>query len=57
MFQETFKDVSKKIEGRFNGVLSGFQICLKEVKWVFVKSFKCVLRMSHRSFKGVTRKI
>ena len=33
-FQESFKGVSRKIEGCFNGVLSGFQGCLKEVQWV-----------------------
>ena len=55
MFQETFKDVSKKIEGRFNGVLSGFQRCLKEVQWVFEESFKCVSRMFQGILRGVSR--
>ena len=57
MFQESFKGVSKKIKGCFNGVLSGCQRCLKEIQWVFEQSFKSVSRMFQRSFKGVSRKI
>ena len=46
MFQESFKGISRlKIEGCFNGVLSGVQGCLKEVQWVFEESFKVVSRM------------
>ena len=44
MFQESFKGVSRKIEGCFNGVLSGFQECLEEVEWVFEESFQGVSR-------------
>ena len=40
MFQESFTGVSMKIEVYFNGVLSGFQGCLKEVQWLFEESFK-----------------
>ena len=45
VFQGCFKGVprkfffSRKIEGCFNGVLSGFQACLNEVEWVFEGSF------------------
>ena len=35
MFKESFKGVSRKIKGCFNGVLSEFQGCLQEVEWVF----------------------
>ena len=41
----------------FNGVLSGFQGCLKEVEWVFEGSYQGVSRMFKRSFKGVSTKI
>ena len=34
VFQESFKVLSRKIEGCFDGVLRGFQGCLKEVQWV-----------------------
>ena len=44
MFQDSFKDVSKK--------LSKFHECLKEVSWVFQGSFKGVSMKFHRSFKG-----
>ena len=37
MFQESFKVVSRRIEGCGNGVLSGFQGCLKEVQWALIK--------------------
>ena len=63
MFQGCFKGVprkfffSRKIEGCFNGVLSGFQVCLNEVEWVFEESFQSVLRMFSGHFKGVSRKI
>ena len=39
-----FLDASRKIEGWFNGVLSGFQECLEEVEWVFEESFQGVSR-------------
>ena len=46
MFQESLKGVSRKIEGVFNGVLSGVQGslmklygCLKEVSKMFHGSF------------------
>ena len=48
---------SRKIEGCFNGVLSGFQACLNEVEWVFEGSFQSVSRMFSGHFKGVLRKI
>ena len=51
MFQESFKGVSKKIEGCSNGVLCGFQRCLKEVQWVFEESSKGVSRGFQRSFR------
>ena len=40
MLQGSFKDVSRKIEGCFNGVLSGSQWCLKEVQWVFARKIE-----------------
>ena len=57
MFQESLKGDSRKIEGCFNGVLSGIQTCLQEVQWVFEESIKSVARMFQGSFKGVLTKI
>ena len=57
MFQESFKGVSRKNEGCFNGYSSGFQGCLKEVQWVFEESFKDGSRMFKGGFKGVSKKI
>ena len=37
MLQESFKGISRKIERFFNGVLSRFQVCLKEVLRVFLR--------------------
>ena len=37
--QESFKGVSRKFEECFNGVLSGFQVYMKEVQGVFERSF------------------
>ena len=49
VLQRSFKGVSRRIKGCFNGGLSGFQGCLKEVQWVFEeefqKCFKEVLRV------------
>ena len=62
-FQRYFEGVprqfffSRKIEGCFNGVLSGFQACLNEVEWVFEGSFQSVSRMFSGHFKDVSRKI
>ena len=39
--QMCFKDVSRNIEGCFNGVFSGFQVNLKDVERVFKATFKC----------------
>ena len=44
MFQDSFKGVSRKIEGCFNGVLSGVQGGLKKGQWMFKGSFKAVSR-------------
>ena len=44
MFQKSLKAASKKIEGCFNGVLSGFQGCLKEIQWMFEENFEVVSR-------------
>ena len=55
MLQGSFKGISRKIEGCFNGVLSGFQRC--EVQWVFERSFDGVSRMFQGSLKGVSRMI
>ena len=44
-------DASRKNEGCFNGVLCGFQECLKEVQWVFEGSFQGVSRFFKGSFK------
>ena len=49
--------VLRKIEGCFNGVLSGFQECLKEVEEVFEVSFQGVPKMFQGCFKVVSRKI
>ena len=57
VFQESHKGDSRKIEGCFNGVLSGIQRCLQEVQWVLEESFKVVSRMFQGSFKGVPTKI
>ena len=51
MFQKSFEGVSRKIKGFFNGVLSGFQECLKEVEWMFEGYFQGVSRMYQGSFK------
>ena len=42
---KVFYDVSRKIEGCFNGVLSGFQGCLQEVEWC--------LRQVSKVFQGI----
>ena len=52
MFQECFQDFSRKIEGGFNEVLSGFK---KKLNGCL--SFHGVSRMLQGSFKGVSRKI
>ena len=57
MLQESHKGDSNKIEGCFNGVLSGFQEYLKEVEWLFEGSLQGVSWMYQGSFKGVLRKI
>ena len=44
MFQESFRGVSRKIEGCFNGVLRVFQGYFKEVLRVIQGSFNGVLR-------------
>ena len=46
-----------KIDGCFDGVLSGFQECLKEVEWMFKRSLQGVSKMFQGSFEGVSRKI
>ena len=71
MYQESFKGVSMKNEGCFNGGLSGFQGCLKKIQWgvargsqgcvfevlrVFQGSSKDVTRKFQGSLKGVSRK-
>ena len=50
MFQESFKGVSRKIEGCFNGVLREIQGCLKEFQWVFKARFQ-------RCFKNVLKEL
>ena len=57
VFQESHTGDSRKIEGCFDGVLSGIHRCFQEVKWVFAESFKVVSRMFQESFKGVPTKI
>ena len=44
VFQKIFEGFSRKLGGCINGVLNGFQGCLKEVQWVFWESFKGVSR-------------
>ena len=44
VFQDSFWDASRKIEGCFNGVLSGFQ---------GFKKFMGVLKVFHECFKEV----
>ena len=44
---------SRKIEGCFNGVLSGFQ----RVQWVFEGSFQGVSKILQESFKSVSRRM
>ena len=65
MFQESFKDVSKKVsrvsEESFKGVSRNFQGCFKDVSRVFHESFNEaeVSRIFHdfqECFKGVSRK-
>ena len=62
MFQDSFKGVSKKIEGYFNGVLSGFQRfkkkfngCLWKISKVFQRCFKEVLRVLQGRLGNVPR--
>ena len=55
MFQESFKGVVRNIEGCFNGVLSWFQVFMKEVQRVLEGSFK-VLKEVSRKFCVVFRK-
>ena len=45
VLQESFNGVSRRINGCFNDVLSGFQWHLKEVQCVFTGSFKGVSRI------------
>ena len=51
VFQESFWDLSMKIEGCFDGVLSGFQEDLKEVEWMFEGSLQGVSRKFYGCFK------
>ena len=44
VLQWSIRGVTRKIKGCFNGVLSGFQGCLKVAQWVFEESFKGVSR-------------
>ena len=61
VFEGSLKGVSRKIEGCFNEVLSGFLRSLKEVQWVFEGSFKgCfkeVLRAFQTRLRGVPREL
>ena len=50
-FLESFKDVSRKIEGCFEGVFSGFQGYLKEIQREFQGCFKYVSRKFQGCFK------
>ena len=42
VFQDSFWDASRKIEGCFNGILSWFQGCLIDVSMVSQGNFKGV---------------
>ena len=53
MSQESFKGVSRKTKGCFNGVLNGFQGCLREFQWLVEGSSKGVSRVFLGTFKGV----
>ena len=64
VFPDSFKGISRKIKGCFNGVLSGFQGCLKESEWVFEGvskvfqgCFKEVLGVFRETFKGDSREL
>ena len=58
VFQGCFMKGSRLFQGRWKGVprefgaLRGLKGCLKEVPWMFEKSFKCVSRMFQGSFKS-----
>ena len=52
MFQESFKGVSRKIEGCFKGDFSGFQGYLKEVQ----RNYREVSKVFQGSLKGVLRR-
>ena len=54
VLQESFSVVLRKSEGCFNGVLSKFQWCLKEVQLVF---FKEVLRVFQERLSGAPRSL
>ena len=49
MVEESFKDVSRKIDECFNGVLSGVQGWLKDDQWVYKESFNSAPRW----FQGI----
>ena len=53
MFQGCFKSVSRKIEGGFNGALSGVQVCLKEANGCLRE----VSKVSQGRLGGVPRDI
>ena len=52
VFQGSFQDVPRKIEGCFKGFFSGFQGYLKEV----IRNFREVSKVCQGSLKGVLRK-
>ena len=55
MLRGSFNGVSRKIEGYFNGVLSGFQLCLKVAQWIFKGRFKVV--KWQMNFKKISHKV
>ena len=55
MFQVCFKGVSRKIAGCLNGILYGFQRCVKKFKGLLVNfhgGFKRVFKKVSRVFHG-----
>ena len=53
VLQASFKCVSRKIEGCFKGVLSGFHVGFKLVSWIFERSSKAI---SVYNFTGLQEK-
>ena len=55
-FQGCIKEVSRIVQGSFNGVYRRFQGCFEEVSRVFQGNFKSVSRKFQECFKEVSRK-